>query len=650
MSEQVQSWLRARDTADPDFKSLLDKQILSTAYDVFGDFREKILLSLPPEPRIRGPIRLGNVVYNEERWPAGITEEELMQNMAIFGRSGSGKTNLAFAILEQLVERKIPFLFLDWKRTGRHLIPHLKREAKVFTPGRDLSPFSFNPLIPPPGIELNLYINHLVDVLGSAYTLGDGAKSLVQKALSKAYAEAQGDHSTKRHPTIRDVLAILESRSTQGRESGWKVTAMRALESLNFAGVDGGDPLTQESLLALLTKSYSFIELDSLNQNAKKFLIPMLCLWLYHLLLGQPDRENLKLVVIVEEAHHVFYRQEHKAKESLMEMLMRQCREIGMGILVVDQHPHLISSAVLGNVHTSICLNQKDPVDINKAAGLSLLPDGDKRYLSMLSVGQGIVKFQGKRWHKPFLIQIPHIKIRKGSMTDNLLRGYFKGNRTGSGWKTLLDTEFDRIRQVRFEDYLLEEDAIRLLEDVLKYQDDGVKVRYRRLGLSMDRGNKLKQELVSHGWLHSEHLSVGRTRKVLLRLSKKARETLALDGDAPEHGSIIHEFWKRYYANYFQAQGYITILEAPRQGGRVDVLAKKEGQTIGIEVETGKSDPISNVKNGLATKFDRVVIVATDEKAFNKIQHDLAREGLILPDRVRLVLRDGFRLKKRAEV
>src|SRR5690606_38976829 len=146
-----------------------------------------------------------------------------------------------------------------------------------------------------------------------------------------------------------------------------------------------------------------------------------------------------------------------------------------------------------------------------------------------------IVKIQGHRWRKPFLIRIPHIKIQKGNMTDDLLRGYFKGNKSGSVWKTLLDTEFDRIRQVRFEDYLLEEDAIRLLEDILKYEDDGVKARYQRLGVSMDRGNKLKRELVSHGWLQSETISVGQTRKVLLRLSKKARDTLALEGDAPEH-------------------------------------------------------------------------------------------------------------------
>jgi len=52
-------------------------------------------------------------------------------------------------------------------------------------------------------------------------------------------------------------------------------------------------------------------------------------------------------------------------------MLFRQCRELGIGIIVLDQHPHLLSAAALGNTYTTICLNQKDPNDINKA----LAPD-----------------------------------------------------------------------------------------------------------------------------------------------------------------------------------------------------------------------------------------------------------------------------------
>ncbi len=63
--------------------------------------------------------------------PAGIKASEVMQNIAIFGRSGAGKTNVVFHLLQQLTDKRVPWLFLDWKRTGRHLLPHLSRQLDV---------------------------------------------------------------------------------------------------------------------------------------------------------------------------------------------------------------------------------------------------------------------------------------------------------------------------------------------------------------------------------------------------------------------------------------------------------------------------------------------------------------------------------------
>ena len=129
MPQQVQHWMRVRDTADQELKALIDKQIIAMAYRYLGDFHNRILLSLPPENKAKGSIDLGTVVYDKERWPFGISYGELIQNAAILGRSGAGKTNVAFHILKQLVARKIPFVFLDWKRTVRHLVPLLKSKV-----------------------------------------------------------------------------------------------------------------------------------------------------------------------------------------------------------------------------------------------------------------------------------------------------------------------------------------------------------------------------------------------------------------------------------------------------------------------------------------------------------------------------------------
>ena len=106
----------------------------------------------------------------------------------------------------------------------------------------------------------------------------------------------------------------------------------------------------------------------------------------------------------------------------------------------------------------------------------------------------------------------------------------------------------------------------------------------------------------------------------------------------------MHEYWKRHYARLFGAAGYSVELEAPRPAatGRVDVLATNASERVGIEVETGKSDVVWNVKQDLLAGFDRVIVVATDESALAKIERQLAYHGLLIPRRVVISLRDGL--------
>ncbi|MCB7129544.1 MAG: hypothetical protein J3T61_08410 [Candidatus Brocadiales bacterium] len=631
--EQVEHWLRVRDIADADVKNLIEKEMAGVAHELLGDFRKKILLSLPPKKKAKGSIHLGTIIYEADKWEFGISRAELLRNMGICGMSGSGKTNVAFHILEQLVEKKIPFLFWDWKRTARHLIPTIGGRVNIYTPGRKLSPFPFNPFIVPPGLEPSVYVNQVVDVMADAYTLGDGSRSLLQKAIAACY------RAGNRTPTVTHILAEVGKFPAKGRVGGWKISATRALESLEFSDITATDSSEQNIFANSLLGKNTIVELDALAQGAKKFLIPMMCLWLYYVQLASPAREKLKLVIFVEEAHHVLYRQEQRAKESVMNMLLRQCREIGIGIIVIDQHPHLISSAALGNTYTTICLNQRDPSDINRAAGLSLVDDSEKRFFSMLPVGQAIVKLQD-RWRRPFLIYAPLVKVRKGLVSDDLLAKFLKGSLTASGLRSVVNRAFGRDVHDLAHDKVLDQDAFAFLEDVLEHQDDGVRTRYKRLGFSVDKGNRLKNRLVEDGILEEQEVKVGRTRKILLRVTHGARARLGLKKNLGR-GSIVHEYWKRFYAAHFKGEGYHVELEAPRRNGRVDMLATKGAESIAVEIETGKSDVVWNVKQNLMSRFNSVLVVATDESALDKVELQLAKAGLIIPNRIRVVLRDG---------
>lgn len=130
MPEKVERWTRTLLLAQSEVKSMVERQILATACRVLGDFRRRILLSLPPQKLSSGPLHFGKILYEKKKWDFGLTLPELMQNLAIFGRSGAGKTNVSFHLLKQLIDKKVHFLFLDWKRTARHLIPMLGKKIR----------------------------------------------------------------------------------------------------------------------------------------------------------------------------------------------------------------------------------------------------------------------------------------------------------------------------------------------------------------------------------------------------------------------------------------------------------------------------------------------------------------------------------------
>lgn len=321
-----------------------------------------------------------------------------------------------------------------------------------------------------------------------------------------------------------------------------------------------------------------------------------------------------------------------------MNRLLRQCREIGIGIIVVDQHPHLISPAALGNTYTSICMNLKDPTDINKAAALSRVPENEKGLFSTLATGQGVVKLQD-RWKLPILVRFPHIDVAKGAITDDVLKQYIDG--------TLKQGELRRVARGEDSDgkigtgqRLLMLDEFRLLHDVITHQASSVRERLHRLSWSGRRMQAIKEPLLARGWLCDETVPDGKTKRTLLHVPVGAMRFLG-DELRYVHSSLVeHEYWQRYYAAVFAELGYEVAFEAGRRGGRVDVVATKEMSRIGIEIETGKSDIKGNVVNCLASGFDEILVAATNEEAAKKVEEVLGSAGLMLPERIALAVQD----------
>lgn len=70
----------------------------------------------------------------------------------------------------------------------------------------------------------------------------------------------------------------------------------------------------------------------------------------------------------------------------------------------------------------------------------------------------------------------------------------------------------------------------------------------------------------------------------------------------------------------------------------MDVFACKDNERIAIEIETGKSNIVRNVMQDLIAKYDKVLVVATDKKALEKVERKLSETGLLGIERIEVLV------------
>lgn len=486
--------------------------------------RDEPALIPPSAAAATGPYGLGTVRYNgRDLHPFGLREDEWCQHVGIFGRSGAGKTNLGFLVIRELLAKQKPLLIFDWKRNYRDLLalPDFESLA-VYTIGRSITPLSFNPLIPPAGTPPKTWLKKLIGVMAHAYLLGDGVMFLLQEAIDEAYEKA-GVYAgaVDRWPTMRDVQAILKNRPSMGREAGWMSSALRAMSSLCFGEMDVLLNHGHDNLDALLARP-AVLELDALAQSDKVFFAQAVLLWIHHRRMVEPTRETFKHAIVLEEAHHVLSneRQSLVGGQSVMEITFREIREFGEAMIILDQHPSQISMPALGNTYCTICFNLKHRTDVSAMSQAMMLQEDEKAALAELQVGEAVVRLQGRSM-KPFLMAVPEFNIKKGTVTDTRVAHHMTslGLLPVRRHPTPAAADIDQAAAKSEADNA----EMEFLRDVADYPDGGIAERYKRLGLSVRAGERIKRTLAEAGLIQEEVQTTARGKLRVIRLTEQGR-------------------------------------------------------------------------------------------------------------------------------
>jgi hypothetical protein len=617
---------------------------------------KKLLLPPPPEELCACDYELGRVCYGENAadLPFGLRESEWIQHAGLFGRSGSGKTNVGFLIILAVMEKRKPFLVFDWKRNYRDLLV-LGLDILVFTAGRKICPFYFNPLIPPEGTSPKVWLKKLIEIIAHTYFLGEGVKYLLQQAFDQVYREfGIYEGKTDVYPTMADVLILLENLRPRGRQAEWMSSTLRAISTLCFGEfgeiLNVRKPFPMEDLL----KRNVILELDALTNSDKTFLIEALLLWLHHYRLAEGRREEFKHAIIIEEAHHILLRgkQEATGEEAVTDIILREIRELGEAVILIDQHPSLISKPALGNTYTTIAMNLKHKDDVLAASNAMLLGRGEQDYLGELEVGSAIVKLQG-RWFRPFLVKFPLINVPKGSVTDEKLKEQMQGLfGSKKDFSHLPEPNRDDLIASKDKEGLFvpdgfsregsmassekekkendEEEGAReaLLGDIVRFPYSSTQERYGRLGWNFYKGNRIRDRMVRDGWIQVRTIKRPDGMVKVFGLTDKGMDEAGRTGLKVERtwrkGGLEHGYWVQEITSFLRRQGFaVQVEKGLGKGKSVDLEARRDGKRIALEVETGKSDAISNIRKALEAGYDRVLVVCLDGVLKEKVMEQV---------------------------
>ena len=620
---------------------------------------------VPPDENAAssGSLKLGTITNGKaELYPLHIKSDRLKEHILVAGRSGSGKTNLTFVLLEEIMKQGINILALDWKRGYRDLCEFYP-DMKVYTIGRDISPFKFNPLIPPVGCEPGVWVKLIVDVIANAYLGGEGVISLLIAGIDKLYRDMGiYDGYVDKWPTVKDLLIWLKGTKLKGRAAMWQASAERILLSLSYGEFGKVLDCQDNTAAATLLNDNVIMEMDGLSGNSDRVMFSeALTLYLYRMRLAEGPQKKLTNMIVIEEAHNLLHKKANDSRESVLESSIRMIRQYGIGYVFVDQSASLLSNVAFANCYLMLALSQKLKADVQAIAAAMNLEDEQKQAINTLERGTAIVRLSDG-YCEPFMLKIPLSRVNEGVVSDEYLKEKAKAypinsrqneaqqnsqraispvpvpdnNNQDNGINNRNTCNHDYTRPPSPNNHISQEpdsnppgkkmtrDEVRLLADIAARPTLTTVRRYQDLKLSRRRGNAIRQELAHSGIITPVPIATRNGQIMLYKLTEiglRVCQFLGIDQGRYYNQSLEHKYWVNRAKHYFEGQGYdITREYTIAEGKAFDLLAQRPGERIAIEIETGKSDIKANIEKSFNSNIDKLILLAVNSSAVESCQ------------------------------
>ncbi len=387
-----------------------------------------------------GDIILGKLKSSSTNDTIGITLKDLAKHMLVVGTPGSGKTTFSVGLLDRLwKEHNIPFLVIEPAKNEYRALVQSIPDLQVFTPGKNfISPFVFNPFVPPKNVKLETYKSTLKTAFAAGVTMSSPLDKIFEDTVNNCYSDFRwlDTYTVSDKGRIFNISDFIKCFQETFDEIGYTgdarnigragVVRLKSLTNLfdNYFSIPIEDILTRPTVIELAA-----IE----NSDQKALIIALLLLSvLAYVNANYVGEGGLKNFILLEEAHVLLDSSSNGGEGSanpaaiaqgLLKRMLAEIRSYGVGLAVADQSPRKVGIDIVALTDIKVAFRLVENQDKQILSDSTSMTHQQTERLAKLKPGEAFLFFN--RLDEPEEIITPDYRLNNNiaiSLSDEGIR------------------------------------------------------------------------------------------------------------------------------------------------------------------------------------------------------------------------------------
>ncbi len=357
-----------------------------------------------------GDITVGKLRSSSHGDTIGFSLIDLAKHMLIVGTPGSGKTTFSVSLLDRLwKDYRIPFLVIEPAKNEYRALVQSIPDLQVFTPGKNfISPFVFNPFVPPKNVKLETYKSTLKTAFAAAVSMSTPLDKIFEESINNCYSDFRwlDTYTVEDKGKIFNISDFIKCFQQTFDEIGYTGDA----KNIGRAGV-----VRLNSLVNLFDNYFSIpiedllqkptvIELAAIeNADQKALIIALLLLSiLAYVNSNYVGEGGLKNVILLEEAHVLLDASSNAGQgdanpsaiaQELVKRMLAEIRSYGVGLVIADQSPRKVSTDVVALTDMKMVFRLVESEDKQIIGDSTNMSDSQIQRMAKLKPGEAFLFF-----------------------------------------------------------------------------------------------------------------------------------------------------------------------------------------------------------------------------------------------------------------